>query len=448
MTFDVFKAQQQLDDLIQRARLAGADGADALLVEGRSISVAWHDHKLESLEHAEGGDIGLRVFVGHRQASVASSDRSPAALVALVDRAVAMAKAAAEDPFCGLAAQDEIATSFPALEMADDYQIEPTALLAWAKEAEDAALSVKGIAQCESADAGCGQSTVVMAASNGFNGHYRRTHYSISAVALAGQGTAMERDYDFASTVFQSDLPSAAQVGRKAGEKTVANLGARKMPSLAAPVVFAPQTAHELLGSLVGAISGSAVARGTSFLMEGLGQKVFPEGITIIDDPFRARGLRSKLFDGEGLAPQKRTIVDQGTLTTWLMDLRSARQLGLKSTGHASRGTTGVPSPSPTNFYMEGGAVSPEELISDIKNGFYVTEMMGMGVNDVTGDFSQAARGFWIENGVISFPVSEMTVAGNLKTMFKNLTAANDLTFRYGIDAPTMRIEGMIIAGL
>ncbi|MFA6279837.1 MAG: TldD/PmbA family protein [Bdellovibrionales bacterium] len=448
MTFDVSKAQQQLDNMMQSARRAGADSADALLVEGRSISVAWHDHKLESLEHAEGGDVGLRVLVGHRQASVASSDRSPAALAALVERAVAMAKAAAEDPFCGIAAPDEIATSFPALEMADDYQIEPPALLAWAKEAEDAALSVEGIAQCESADAGCGQSTVVMAASNGFAGHYRRTHYSISAVALAGRGTAMERDYDFASTVFQSDLPSAAAIGRKAAEKTLANLGARKMSSCAAPVVFSPHVSHELLGSFVDAIRGSAVARGTSFLMEGLGQKIFPDAITIIDDPFRARGLRSKLFDGEGLAPQRRTIVDQGTLTTWLLDLRSGRQLGMKSTGHASRGTTGVPSPSATNFYMEGGAVSPDDLIKDIKTGFYVTEMMGMGVNDVTGDFSQAARGFWIENGAIVFPVSEMTVAGNLKTMFKNLTAADDLTFRYGVDAPTLRIEGMTIAGL
>ncbi|HAX92223.1 MAG TPA: modulator protein [Rhodospirillaceae bacterium] len=440
--------QEQLAQLIQKARSSGADAADALLVEGRSVSVAWRGGKLESLEHAEGGDLGLRVLIGHKQASVASSDRSHAALEAMVERAVAMAKAASEDPFCGLASPEEIGGVRAEIEMADDGQMETETLIALARESEEAALSVKGVAQCESTDAGSSETNVYMAASNGFAGHYRRTSYSISAVVLAGEGTAMERDYDFSSVVFKSDLDSATQIGQNAAQKAVMSLGARKMPSCKVPVVFSPRVAHELVDHFADAILGSAVARGTSFLKDSLDKIIFPETITIMDDPHRARGLRSKPFDGEGLSTTPRKIVDQGRLTSWLMDLRSARQLDMKSTGHASRGTTGVPHPSPTNFYMAAGELSPDALIKDIKSGFYVTEMMGMGINDVTGDFSQAARGFWIENGQIAFPVSEMTVASNLKAMFLNLTAANDLTFRYGIDAPTLRVEGMTIAGV
>jgi len=446
--FDLDQAQQRLADVINKAIKAGAQAADAVLVDGSSVSVSWRGGKLESLEQAEGGDLGLRVLIGKKQASVSTTDQSERAVGEAIERVIAMAKAAPEDPYCGLADPSEIAKDFPEAEMADAFEIGAKRLTELAREAEEAALSVKGVEQCEGAEAGASQTHIVLAASNGFSGAYRRTHYGVGASALAGTGTAMEQDGDHFSSVFLSDLPSAASVGRTAGERAVSHLGARKMPSCAAPVVFDPRESGDLLSEFAGAILGSGIARGTSFLKEYLGKQVFPENITIIDDPFRPRGKRSKLFDGEGLRPERRKIIENGVLTTWLMDLRSARQLGLKSTGHASRGTTGVPSPSPTNFYMEAGQLTPEELLRDIKQGFYVTETMGMGVNGVTGDYSLAARGFWIENGCKSFAVNEMTIAGNLKDMFRNLTAANDLSFRYGLDAPTIRIENMTIAGV
>lgn len=441
-------ALDQLQDLIGKAKRAGAEAADAVLIDATALSVAWRDGKLESLEQAESGDLGLRVLIGKRQAVASTTDRGAAALRELVERAVAMARAAPEDQFCGLAAPEDIAQNIPALVMADAYDVSAEQLIARAREAEAAALNVKGVAQCESADASASRSTIALAASNGFAGSYSRTGYGVSASAIAGEATGMETDYDYASAVFQTDLPDAAAIGRSAGERAAKALNARKMPTCQVPVVFDPREAAGLLGSLAGAISGTSVARGTSFLKDKLGQQIFPEAVTIIDDPFRPRGLRSKAFDGEGLLPQRRAVIDKGVLTTWLLDLRSARQLGLKSTGHAGRGAGGLPSPSPSNFYMEAGALSPAELIKDIKQGFYVTGLMGQGVNNVTGDYSRAAKGFWIENGVISFPVSEMTIAGNLKDMFRDLRAANDLVFRHGMDAPTLRIDNLTVAGL
>jgi PmbA protein len=441
-------ALNQLHDLIGKARKAGADAADALLVDATALSVTWRSGKLEALEQAESGDLGLRVLIGKKQAIVSTTDRRAATLDELVERAVAMAKAALEDEFCGIADASEIAKSWPEMELADTYDVAAPTLIERAKQAEEAALAVKGVAQCEGADASASQATVALAASNGFAGHYTRTSYGISASVLAGEGTSMEQDYDFASCVFQSDLPSASSIGKQAGERAVRLLGARKMPTCQVSVVFDPRKASGLLGHLAGAISGAGVARGTSFLKDKLGQAVFSDSITIIDDPFRARGLRSRSFDGEGLLPSRRKIIDRGVLTTWLLDLHSARQLKMKSTGHASRGAGSVPSPSPHNFYCEPGSLTPAELMRDIKQGLYVTELMGAGVNGVTGDYSRAAKGFWIENGVIAFPVNELTIAGNLKDMFLNLTAANDLAFRYGLDAPTLRVEGMTVAGV
>ncbi len=447
-SFNLDDARQKLEDIVRKALRAGAEAADALWVEGASLSAAWHGGKLESLEQSEGGDVGLRVLIGKRQACVSTTDRSESAVAEMIERVVAMARAAPEDPFCGLASPEEITKSVPEIETADAYDIDAPRLIAMAREAEEAALSIKGVTKTEIASVSGGRTDIVLSASNGFSGATTRTRYGIGVVALAGEGTAMEQDSDDASCVFFSDLPSAASVGQKAGERAVRNLGARKMPSCQAPVVFDPREAGGFLGTFVGAILGPGVARGTSFLKDCLDRKVFADAITIIDDPFKPRGLRSRTFDAEGLRPQKRSVIEKGVLTTWLLDLRSARQLGLKSTGHARRGTSGAPSPSPTNFYLAPGELSPEALIKDIRQGFYVTETMGDGVNDVTGDYSLAARGFWIENGVIAFPVNEMTIAGNLKEMFLNLTAANDLVFRHGIDAPTVRIEGMTIAGL
>ncbi|NCC03220.1 MAG: TldD/PmbA family protein [Proteobacteria bacterium] len=442
------KVRQQLSDLIQKARDRGASAADAVLVEGTSKSVSWHDGKIESLEHSEGADLGLRVFFGKQQAIASSTDRSVAALDELVDRVIAMAKNAPEDPFCRIAEPDQLAKNYLTIEMADDYEIEVSDLIEQAKVAEDAGLAVPGITQSESTDAGAGQTRITLATSNGFVGQYERTSYSISAVMLAGEGTEMERDYDFSAKAFRTDLASPAEIGRLAAEKTVRNLGARKMPSCQVPVVFDPQEASGLIRSFIGAILGSSIARGTSFLKDYMDKPVFAEAITIIDDPHRPRGYRSKPFDGEGIATHPLMLVDQGVLKTWLLDLRSAAQLGLQTTGHAARGTSSMPSPSASNPYVVAGKLTKEELIKDIKSGFYVTETMGMGINGVTGDYSQAARGFWIEEGEISFPVNEMTIAGNLKDMFKVMTPANDLDFRYGVDSPTLRIEHMVVAGL
>ncbi len=437
----------QLNDLIARARKAGADAADAVLVEGVSISHAQRLGKVEKLERAEGYDLGLRVLVGKKQAIVSSNDRSPAALAELVERALAMAKTVPEDPYCGLADTDQLCRDRIDLELEDPIEPAPELLIARAREAEDAARAVAGVTNSEGAEASWSRARVWLAASNGFTGTYAGTNHSVSAAVLAGSGTGMERDYDFSSAVWAADLTNPAEIGTSAGERAVKRLHARKVPTCQVPIVYDPRVAGGMLRHLVGAISGPAIARGTSFLKDKLGSPIFPAGLTIIDDPHRKRGLRSKPFDGEGVRNERRAIVADGVLQTWLLDLRSARQLNLASTGHASRGTSGPPTPTPTNLYLEPGAVTAQELIGDIMHGFYVCELMGMGVNGVTGDYSRGAAGFWIEKGEIAYPVSEVTIAGNLKDMFLHLTPANNLVFKTGIDAPTLRIDGMTVAG-
>jgi PmbA protein len=326
---------------------------------------------------------------------------------------------------------------------------EPSAevLIERARAAEEAAMAVPGITNSEGAEAGWGRSAVALAASNGFSGGYAGSSHGVSASVIGGSGTGMERDYDFASAVYGGDLRSAEQVGREAGERAVKRLGARKMPTGKFPVVFDPRVSRSFLSHLLGAVSGPSIARGTSFLKDKLGERIFPEAITLIEDPHRQRGLRSRPFDGEGIANRRRALIDKGVLTTWLLDLRSARQLKMTTTGHAARGTASPPTPAATNVWIEPGAQTPQELYADIKSGLYVTELMGMGVNGVTGDYSRGASGFWIDNGAIAFPVSEMTVAGNLKDMFARVIAANDLEFRTGADAPTLRIDDLTVAG-
>jgi PmbA protein len=444
---DTGNALDLLQDLVARARRAGADGADAVAVEGVSLSHARRLGKTEKLERSEGRDLGLRVLIGRRQAIASSSDRTPAALAELVERAVAMARAVPEDPFCGLAEPEEIARDWPQLDMLDPEEPAIETLIERARAAEEAALAVRGVSNSEGAEAGWGRSSVALVASNGFAGAYSGSSHGLSVAVLGGTGTGMERDYDFSSAVFAADLADPAALGKSAGERAVRRLNPRKMPTCRVPVVFEPRVARSFLSHLLGAITGPAIARGTSFLKDRLGERVFPEAITIIDDPHRRCGLRAKPFDGEGVANRRRALIERGVLTTWLLDLRSARQLGLKTTGHAARGTSSPPSPSATNLWIEAGSETPQELIADIKSGFYVTEMMGMGVNGVTGDYSRGAAGFWIENGEIAFPVSEMTVAGNLKDMFLRLVAANDLDFKAGFDAPTLRVDDMTVAG-
>jgi PmbA protein len=436
-----------LQDLIGRARRAGADAGDAVLFEGTSLSHGRRLGKTEKLERSEGRDLGLRVFVGRRQAVVSSTDRSPQALADLVERALAMARTVPEDPFCGIAEPGQIARQWPSLDMLDPVEPSAETLIERAAAAEDAALAVPGVTNSEGAEAGWGRSRVALVASNGFAGAYAGSSHGVSASVIAGSGTAMERDYDFSSAIYAADLRDPAAIGKRAGERAVKRLGAKKMPTCRCPVVFDPRVARGFIGHLLGAISGPAIARGTSFLKDRLGQRVFPANITISDDPHRARGLRSKPFDGEGIANRRRALVDKGVLTTWLLDLRSARQLGLETTGHAARGTASPPAPAATNVWIEPGTMSPQALMSDIERGFYVTEMMGMGVNGITGDYSRGAAGFWIDHGEIAFPVSEMTVAGNLKEMFARLVAADDLEFKTGADSPTLRVDDLTVAG-
>jgi PmbA protein len=444
---DADNALNLLHDLVAKAKKAGADAADAVAIAGTSLSHARRLGKTEKLERSEHQDLGLRVLVGKQQAIVSSSDRAPATLDELVERAVAMARTIPEDPFCGLADPDQITHDWPALDIFDPS--EPTAemLIERARTAEETALAVAGITNSEGADAGWGRSRAALVASNGFAGSYAGSSHGVSVSVIGGTGTGMERDYDFASAVYGSDLRSAEEIGRSAGERAVKRLGARKMPTAKVPVIFDPRVARSFLSHLLGAISGPSIARGTSFLKDKLRERIFPEAITITEDPHRQRGLRSRPFDGEGIANQRRALIDKGVLTTWLLDLRSARQLKMTTTGHAARGTASPPSPAATNIWIEPGGQTPQDLYADIAAGFYVTELMGMGVNGITGDYSRGAAGFWIENGEIAFPVSEMTVAGNLKDMFARMIAANDLEFRTGADAPTLRIDDLTVAG-
>ena len=437
-----------LTELIAKARDAGADAADAMLVDSASLSVAMRLGQPEKVERSESGDLGLRVFVGKHQAIVSSSDRSAEALAALVERAVAMARAVPEDPFCGLAEPGELAFDPPKLDIFDPSEPSPETLVDWARRAEDSARAVPGVTNSEGAEAGWGRTSLALAASNGFAAAYSLSGSQISASVLAENADGgKERDYDYSTAVYFSDLRPPEDVGHAAGHRAVRRLGARKVKTARVPVVFDVRVARGLLGHLAGAINGSAIARGTSFLKDSLGKQIFPKGITVIDDPHRPRGSRSRPCDGEGIANGRRAIIEDGVLTTWFMDLRSARQLGMRSTGHAARGTGSPPSPSPSNLWLEAGPITVAEMIGDISDGFYVTELFGMGVNGITGDYSRGAAGFWISGGELVFPVHEVTVAGNLKEMFLNLSAANDLTLDHGTDTPTLRIDGLTIAG-
>jgi PmbA protein len=437
-----------LSDLIAQAKKAGADQADAIVADGMSVSVTSRLGKLEHLERSEGGDIGLRVIVGKRQAIVASADRSPKALKELVARAVSMARIVPEDPFIGLAAPEQLATYLPTLDICDTTELTADDLIKTARTCEEAALAVKGVTNSEGASANWGRSHVAIANSIGFQRTYESSGSSISASVIAGTSkTGMETDYDYSSAVYVRDLRAAADIGRSAGERAVRKLGAKKVKSQKVPLIFDPRVARGLVGHLLGAINGAAIARGTSVLKDAMGTEVFGPWVTIIEDPHRHRGLRSKPCDAEGLANRRRQLVDNGILTTWLLDLRTARQLKLEPTGHAARGSSSPPSPASTNVYMAAGVHTPYALMSDIKDGMYITDLIGQGVNTITGDYSRGAIGFWIKNGQLTDPVNEVTVAGNLKSMFKHLTPASDLEFLFGVDAPTVRIDGMSLAG-
>ncbi len=436
-----------LADLITHARKAGADAADAVLISGTSLSVSRRLGKTEHVERSEGQDLGLRVFVGQRAAIVSSTTIDPTAFATLAERAVDMAKVVPEDPYAGLA---DTAAPPEAVDLDMEDPTVPSAedLVARAAAAEDAAMAVAGITNSEGADAGYSRSELTLVTSAGFAGRRTGTNHSISATAIAGAGTGMQRDYDYHGTVYLSDLDDPAEIGRRASERAIARLNPTRPKTAKLPVVYDPRVAGGILGHLSGAINGSAVARGTSFLKDKLGQRIFQAGIDIHDDPRRVRGARSRVFDAEGTPTVSRKLVQDGILTTWLLNSRTARQLGMVSTGNAARGVGGPPSPSATNLYLAAGTLTPAELMADIKLGLYITELIGMGVNGVTGDYSRGAAGFMIRDGALAEPVAEITVAGNLLSMFATLVPANDLTFRRGTDSPTLRIEGMTMAGM
>lgn len=445
--FDQTALTDRAERLVKAALSAGADAADAVAVRAMSLSIEVRDGAVEESESAEGDDLGLRVLVGKRQAVVSTNDMASDGSAALAARAVAMARAAPEDKYAGLADEALLAHDFPDLDLIDPDLPTVAQLEAMAREAEAAALAVKGVAKSGGASASAGIGGMVLVTSHGFRGAYLGSSHGVSMTAIAGEGTGMERDYDYSSVRHASDLESPQKIGRTAGERAVERINPRKVTTRKVPVVFDPRVAGSLVSHLASAANGASVARKTSFLRDKMGQKLFADGIRIIDDPLRKRGLRSHPFDGEGVAGKKLALVDDGVLRSWILDCSTARELGLITTGHASRGVSSTPSPGASNLHLEAGTLSPGALIADIKDGFYVTDLIGMGVNMVTGDYSRGASGFWIENGKRTYAVSEVTIAGHLLDIFRTLTPADDLEFRYGINAPTVRLEGLTVAG-
>ncbi len=436
--------------LLDAARTAGADAADAIVIDGSSVSVEVRGGALEHAERSEGTDLGLRVFLGQRQAIVSSSDSRPETLTAMAERAVAMAREAPEDPFTGLADAEQLASSWdlPALELFDPTP-EPAAenLMRDALEAEAAALAVQGVSKVSDAAAGYGTHRVHLAATNGFSGGYARSSRSTSCVAISGEGTGMERDYDGDSRTFQSDLRNPAEIGLTAGERAVSLIGAQKPATGTFPVLFDERISSSLIGHLLAASNGAAIARGASWLKDSLGEQVLPEHLSLIEDPHRPRIAGSRPFDAEGLATRRRAIVENGVLTGWTLDLASARKLDMTSTGNAARGVSGPPSPSNWNLSLTQGTQSREDLLRDMGTGLLVTSMIGSTINPNTGDYSRGASGFWVENGEITHPVNECTIAGNLRDMLKRIIPANDARPYLSRVVPSVLIEGMTLAG-
>ena len=430
--------------LVEAARRAGADAADAVTLRSRSQGVTVRLGKVESTEAAESDDVALRVFIGQRTASVSANATSDPDAIA--ERAVAMARVSPEDPFQGLVEPDRLTRAPRDLDLLDETTISAEALREAALAMEEAALAVAGVKNSGGSTASAGMGGLVLATSAGFVGHYARSRFSRSVSVIAGEGTAMERDYDYSMRLHHADLESPETIGSRAGERAVRRLNARKAKTGPATVIYDPRVARGLAGHLAGAINGAAVARKTSFLRDRMGQPVASLAITVTDDPLRRRGLASRPFDGEGVEGEALVMVDKGVLAHWFLSHSVARELGLETNGRGSRSASSV-SPSSTNVAIEPGEATPEDLIASVKSGFYVTEVFGQGVNMVTGEYSRGASGFWIENGELAYPVSEITIAANLKDMFLNMVAASDLDRNHGTAAPTLLVEGMTIAG-
>lgn len=423
--------------LLAAARRAGADVAEVGLHDGASVSVQRRLGKIEETERAETREISLRVFIGQSSANVSASSIEPANFARLAEQAVAMARVVPADPYAEIPqAPAPLDAGF--LDLDDPVEPHADVLIARAAAAEEAALAVPGITNSEGASASWSRNISLLATSHGFVGEYARSYHGVSVTAIAGTGTDMQRDYDYSSVLHAEDLDDPAALGRNAAARALARLNPKRPGTAKLPILFDPRVSGSFLGHFAGAISGAAIARGTSFLKDALHQPVFGPGITLTDDPFRVRGSRSRPFDREGQRVRAMNFIEAGVLTDWILDTRSANQLGLKANGHSG----GL-----ANFYMAPGTMDQAGLMADITEGLFVTEMIGMGVNGLTGDYSRGAAGFMIRNGVLAEPVAEFTIAGNLKEMFLHLTPASDLEFKRGTDAPTLRIEGMTLAG-
>lgn len=430
-------------DAVRHARALGADAVHAVAADGRSTELQILDGQIEKVEQAEALDISLKVYSGKSSATISGSVLTKDAIHRLAEKALAMARLAPPDPFAGIADAEQLARDIRDLDLSADDMPNAEGLERLARDAEAAALAVPGVSKSSGAGASASDRMIAIVMSNGFAQGYRRTGCGASMSAIAGEGTAMQRDYDYASAIHFADLRSAESVGREAGLRAVKRINPRKVKSQAVPVIYDRRVASGLIGHLLGAINGAAIARGTSFLKDELGQQIFGSHITIVEDPFIPRGFGSRPFDGEGLACHAANLIDAGVLTNWILDLRSARQLGLKPTGQGSRG-----GPSTSNVHLPAGSVSPDDQIKSISKGLYVTELIGSSVNMVTGDYSRGASGFWIDNGELTYPVSEITIAGNLKDMFKTIVPASNLEFRSSVNAPNCLVEGLTIAGL
>lgn len=433
------------EELVSLARKAGADAADAVVVRSRSTSVSVRLGKVEQTDASEGDDFSLRVFIGKQVASVSANPGFD--LKALAERAVAMARVSPEDPYAGLADAADIAKSYPDLDLFDPTVVSSDALREAALAMETAALEVEGVSNSAGAGASAGMGGMVLVTSHGFSGSYMASRFSRSVGVIAGEGTRMERDHDFDSRLYFADLDKPEDIGRRAGERVIKRVNPRQVPTgKDLTVVFDPRVARGFVGHIAGAINGAAVARKTSFLRDRMGEQVLKAGLNITDDPLKVRGSASRPFDGEGVKGERLTMIEDGVLKHWFLSSSAARELGLHTNGRGARGGTAV-SPTSTNLALEPGDVSPEDLIRSVGTGFYVTELIGQGVDMITGEYSRGATGFWIENGELAFPVSGVTIASNLKDMFMRVTLANDIDRKFGVAAPTIAIEGMTLAG-
>ncbi|MGW9232580.1 TldD/PmbA family protein [Pseudorhizobium sp. NPDC055634] len=439
---DLLSRASQLIDL---ARAAGADQADAVVVRSRSRSVSVRLGKVEGTESSESDDFALRVFVGGRVASVSANPGFD--MKVLAERAVAMARVSPEDPYACLADEKDLARNYPDLQLFDPTEVPTEHLREAALEAEQAALDVPGVSNSAGAGASAGMGGLVLVTSHGFSGSYIASRFGRSLSVIAGEGTKMERDYDFDSRLYFADLDDAATIGRRAGARAVKRLNPRQVETGSnVTVVFDPRIARGFVGHIAGAINGAAVARKTSFLRDRMGQQVLKSGLNITDDPLVVRGSSSRPFDGEGVSGERLVMIEDGVLKHWFLSTSTGRELGLPTNGRGVRGGNSV-TPASTNLALEPGDIAPEDLIRGIGNGFYVTELIGQGVNMITGEYSRGASGFWIENGELAYPVSEVTIASNLKDMFMRLTPASDIDRKFGVASPTIAIEGMTLAG-